>query len=99
MQNKKVRDILDWLETAELYKLLYDLEHGSIHLKRLVEQKLEERNEHHKEFCATCSADIDTANTNTYTIIFGPKDFRKKATFCGLDCLETFLVSVKDIKK
>ncbi len=98
MHDKKIRDILDWIETAELYKLLRDVEHGGIHIRRLIEQKLDERNLTHKEVCSNCAGPIDLTNTNTYTIIFGPHDLRKKATFCGMDCMESFLESIKDIK-
>jgi len=99
MQDKKVREIIEWIDTAELYKMLRDLETGGIHLKRLIKQKLDERDLSHMEICANCSAQIDRHNTNTYTLIFGPDDFRKKATFCGLDCMETFLNSLKQIKR
>jgi hypothetical protein len=32
-------------------------------------------------------------------LIFGPKDFRKKASFCALDCLEYFIEKIKKEKK
>ena len=28
-----------------------------------------------------------------------PDDFRKKASFCGLDCLEYFLIKIRQIKQ
>ena len=100
MEGKKIKDLLDWVETEDLYKVLHDLDSGhGKHLKKLIEEKLEERNMRHKDICSNCAALVDKTNPNTYTLIFGPHDLRKKATFCGMDCMESFLSSIKEIRR
>ena len=69
-------------------------------MKQLVGDVLiKEHEKKHKTFCTTCSNAIDPYNTNNYTLIFGPDDFRKKGSFCGLDCLEYFLIRLKQMKR
>ncbi len=99
MQDKRVKELLDFIETAELYKLLNDLDKGGKVFKKLIEKKLEERNLKHNKLCSNCTGIINPYSTNNYTLIFGPDDFRKKATFCALDCLEYFLNSLKQLKR
>jgi|TARA_B100001964_G_C14176532_1_gene574075 hypothetical protein len=89
---------LDTLEHYELVRLKQGMEKGNIDIEKTIQQKIKEHEKKHAKSCTTCSNAIDSYNTNNYTVIFGPGDFRKKASFCGLDCLEYFLIKLKQMK-
>ena len=95
MMGKKVRDVIEFLDYEELLKLKNDLNSGGFHLLNLVNSKLKEVELSHKSFCSYCGSSIDLNKTQNYTLVFGPYDFRKKATFCGLDCMESFVDNLK----
>jgi len=95
----KVKDVVDSIEYEDLLKLKRDIEGGGVHITKLIDQKIKEQEKQHEKVCSTCSNDIDPYSVNNYTLIFGSEDFKKKATFDGLDCLETFLEKLKQIKK
>ena len=95
----RFKEFLDSLEHYELVKLKQDIEKGNINLAKAIQNKIKELEKQHATTCATCSNTLDPYNTNNYTLIFGPDDFRKKASFCGLDCLEYFLIKLKQIKR
>ena len=90
---------LDSLEHYELIRLRQEMEKGTLDVAKSVQGKIKEHEKRHSSYCTTCSNTLDPYNTNNYTIIFGPEDFRKKASFCGLDCLEYFLIKLKQMKK
>ena len=94
----RLTEFLNSLDHFELNKLKQELEKGNIHLAKLIQEKIREHEKRHKKYCTTCSNNLDPYNTNNYTLIFGPDDFRKKASFCGLDCLGYFLIKLKQIK-
>jgi len=93
-----VKEIVNALDYDELLKIKKDLNSGGIHLKNLVEKKITEYQKEHAQACSVCSNELNPESTENYTLIFGPESFRKKATFCALDCLEYFLKDLKDIK-
>ena len=90
---------LSSLEHYELVRLKQEIEKGNLDMEKEIQENIKERERKHSKFCATCSNNLDLYNTNNYTIIFGPEDFKKKASFCGLDCLEYFLIKLKQMKK
>jgi len=90
---------LSSLEHYELVRLKKDLEKGTIDIEKTIQEQIKEHERKHSAFCATCSNTLDHYNPNNYTIIFGREDFRKKASFCGLDCLEYFLIKLKQMKR
>jgi hypothetical protein len=95
---KRVRDVLDVLDFDELQKMKRDLENGGTFLLKLVQSKIKEIETQHRTLCSFCGNEIDPNQIQNYTLIFGPYDFRKKATFCGMDCMESFLNNMKDLK-
>ena len=95
----RLRDIIDSIEYDELVKMKKDLENGGFHLKQFVEHKIKEEEKKHEVHCSNCSTKIDPKSSSTFTLIFGPDDFKKKATFCGMDCLEYFLKELKQIRR
>jgi len=92
-------EFLKSLEYKDLIKIKQGLNNGNYDIKKAVQEKIEELENKHAKICTTCSNSLDPYNSNNYTIIFGPDDFRKKASFCGLDCVEYFLIKLKQIKK
>ena len=96
--SRKFEEVIEILDYNELMRFKSDLDTGAIAIKRLLEEKIKRKLKEHEKICATCSNNLDFYKTNNYTIIFGPDDFKKKASFCGLDCLEYFIIKLKDMK-
>ncbi|MBA3064162.1 hypothetical protein FP803_01860 [Candidatus Woesearchaeota archaeon] len=96
---KKLKEIVDNLEHEDLIKLQKDIEEeGGMHLKKLVSDKIQQLEDNEKAICAVCGKPINPYYTEHYKLIFGPRDFRKKASFCALDCMEYFLKNLRDSK-
>ena len=91
----RLSKFLSMLEHYELVKLKQEMENGNLDVEKEVQENIKELEKKHAKYCATCSNTLNLYNTNNYTIIFGPEDFKKKASFCGLDCLEYFLIKLK----
>ena len=96
--SRRFEDIFEILDYNELMRFKSDLDSGAITLKKLLEEKIKNRLKEHEKTCATCSNQLNFYKTNNYTLIFGPDDFKKKASFCGLDCLGYFIIKLKDMK-
>ncbi|MBI2653552.1 hypothetical protein HYX02_01950 [Candidatus Woesearchaeota archaeon] len=96
--SRRFEDVMDILDYNELMRFKNDLDSGAITLKKLLEEKIKNKLKEHEKVCATCSSELNFYKTNNYTLIFGPDDFKKKASFCGLDCLEYFLIKLKNMK-
>ena len=97
MKNK-LRDVVNTLDFDELIKMRNDIDGGSIHLKNLVDQEIKKNEQVHEQHCCVCSNSIHPEDTNNFTLVFGPESFRKKATFCAIDCLQYFLENMKKTK-
>lgn len=91
--NRLVRLIRDMSE-EDLRLLQKDLNSGNI--EKLINKRLQEKIEKNENrVCPVCHTPVREENL---TLVFGPEGFRKKASFCALDCLEYFLNKVKDEK-
>ena len=95
----RLKEFLDSLEHYELVQLKQSLDKGNLDMGKAIQERINEHEKNHAKFCVTCSNTLDPYNTSNYTIVFGPDDFRKKASFCGLDCMEYFLINLKQIKR
>ena len=95
---KRLKDIIHTIDYYELLKIKKDLDHGGIHLTKFIENEIKERQKQHHTYCTTCDTDIDPHSSTTQTLIFGSEDFKKKATFCGKDCLQYFLKNIEEKK-
>jgi len=93
-----LKDVVGGIEHHELVKLKKDLNNGGLQLKKLLDFQIKENERMHGKLCSTCQNEVDPYSTSTYTLVFGPDDFKKKATFCAMDCLEFFLERLKGIK-
>ena len=94
-----VKDAVESFDYDDLLKLKYDLEKGAVHFRKLVNTKIKEMENQHKSYCAVCGNEIDPNSHENYTIVFGPHDFRKKASFDALDCMNFFVENLKKQKK
>ena len=96
--SRKFEEVVDILDYNELMRFKNDIDNGAITLKKLLEEKIKKRLKEHEKVCVTCSSDLNFYSSNNYTLIFGPNDFKKKASFCGLDCMEYFINKLKNIR-
>ncbi|MBW2971329.1 hypothetical protein KY320_04175 [Candidatus Woesearchaeota archaeon] len=100
MANKKrLREAMEDVEYEDLLKLDKDLSSGGLHLKKLVAQKLHDIESEQVKLCATCGTSINPYFIDDFTLTFGRRDFRKRAHFCGTDCLKYFLNSLESEEK
>jgi hypothetical protein len=91
----KLNKIINSLDEDELKLIKKDLQAGNI--EKLINKKLQEIIEtDFNKVCPVCQNQVGEENL---TLIFGPKGFRKKASFCALDCLEYFLNKIKTEKR
>ena len=96
---KKFEDMMEMLDYDELMRFKNDFDSGSVQIKKTLEEKIKKKMKEHEKTCATCSNELNFYKPNNYTLIFGPDDFKKKASFCGLDCLGYFITKLKEVKK
>ena len=96
---RRFEDVMDILDYNELMRFKSDLDSGAMAIKKLLEEKIKRKLKEHEKICATCSNNLNFYKTNNYTLMFGPDDFKKKASFCGLDCLEYFIIKLKEKTK
>ena len=96
---RRFEEIFDILDYNELMRLKSDFDSGAITLKKLVEEKIKRKLKEHEKTCVTCSSELNFYKSSNYTLVFGPDDFKKKASFCGLDCLGYFIAKLKDMKE
>ncbi|MFC1732981.1 hypothetical protein ACFL6I_21990 [candidate division KSB1 bacterium] len=96
---RRFADVVDMIEFNELVNMKRDMDKGGMEIDKIISQKIKEELKKHSIQCTTCSAKIDPYNTSNFTLIFGPEDLKKKATFCALDCLEYFLENLKDLRR
>jgi hypothetical protein len=85
----RLAGIINAMNYKELKEIQKDLAEGNI--GRLIKARLDqiEKTIGYEKVCPTCDSKI-SEDTAKYTLMFGPADFRKKASFCGLDCLTFF---------
>ena len=96
--SRRFEDVVEILDYNELMRFKNDVDNGAITLKRLLEEKIKNKLKEHEKICATCSNNLNFYKSNNYTLVFGPDDFKKKASFCGLDCLGDFIIKLRNMK-
>ncbi|MFH2020136.1 MAG: hypothetical protein ABIJ34_01910 [archaeon] len=85
----RLSGIIASMNYRELKAVEKDLYEGNIgkHIKHRLE-KFEVKT--FEKVCPTCG-NILTQESEKYTLMFGPPDFKKRASFCGVDCLTFFV--------
>lgn len=91
-----IDNLVDGLTYAQLLKMQFDLQHGALNLRKLVDSRIKQLETQNRKVCACCGFEITVDSDSSYTLVFGPSDFRKKATFCAMDCFEQFLKKLKE---
>lgn len=94
-EKKKVADVVSSLDYEELIELQRDLFRGGASIKQVVSSKLKEITATEVRVCATCGGSINLRVANEFTMIFGPSEFKKRASFCAIDCMEYFTANLK----
>lgn len=97
--SKKVSEIVAMLNYEELVDLQRDLFGGGATIKQVVSNRIKEVNDSQTRVCATCGNTVNLSLNHEYTLIFGPKDLKKRASFCAVDCLEYFFIQLKQISE
>ena len=93
----KLSKMIFEMEYEDLKLIKKDLDEGNI--SRIIEQKIKEKEQKKEIICPVCHNSFQDADDNTFTLTFGEKSFRRKATFCATDCLEYFISHIKRIKQ
>ncbi len=96
-EKKTIVDIVGSLDYENLVELQRDLLSGGTGIKQVVSSKLKEITATEVRVCATCGGSISMRVANELTLIFGPSDFKKRASFCAIDCMEYFTTNLKRI--
>ncbi len=94
---RKFAEFVEQLSYEELNEISNDISAGSADIKDIVQEKIKERNRMYRKICVTCGSPVNLRVAAEYTIVFGQRDFKKKASFCGLDCMEYFVGKLVDM--
>lgn len=95
----KIKNLLETMEYHDLINLNNNIKEGNFDFNILLKQSLKQKEKDHKKYCSVCGNDLEPTSVTNYTLLFGPEDFKKKASFCALDCMEYFMIKLKDIKE
>ena len=94
---KRFRDVVEEVHYEDLLKIRDDLSKGGNHIKGLISKKIYEIEKEKVKDCATCGAEINPFFMDDFSLTFGRRDFKKRAFFCGSDCLKHFLNKLEKI--
>jgi hypothetical protein len=99
MMKLKLHDALGSMEYDDLVDLHKDLKQGAINTRKLVEDRIVQKEKEMGKQCVVCQADIDPSVPSNYTLLFGPEGLRRKASFCAIDCLKYFIADMERRKE
>ena len=93
----KLIHIINSMNEQELKLIQKDLFEGNISylIKKRLNEKKKEVDEN--KVCPVCGTKL-TEVTAKYILVFGLKDFRKKAMFDEIDCLGFFISKLKNLE-
>lgn len=86
----KLSTLIERLPYTDLVKLQKDLRAGN--LDKLLAKRLDDLRPTKAKYCPVCQSDVD--QNENLTLVFGPANFRQKASFDGPDCLKYFLEKI-----
>ena len=89
-----LKEVIEDLSYDQLRALDINLKRGSF-MKTEVKKKIEEIEKRNSRICATCGKPLDAFSLTNFSLMFGPEDFKKRASFCAFDCLEYFTRKLK----
>ena len=91
--------MLENIEFNDLIELNSNVKNGEFDFNLLLKNIIKEKEKEHKKYCSMCGGGLEPNSVTNYTIMFGPEGFKKKASFCALDCMEFFIARLKEVKK
>lgn len=98
MVNKeKLGEILDLFEYEELMQLREDLDDNVSFIKEEIERRAYEAESMNDNICVTCGRAINPRTKNSFQLVFGPAELKKRASFCAMDCLEYFVRKLREL--
>ena len=89
----KLATIINSMDYRDLKSLQRDLYEGNI--GNLIKKNIDKTDSISKRICPTCGT---TLKKPPYSLEFGREDFKKRAGFCGLDCLSFFVTNLNKEK-
>lgn len=97
--DSRLKEMIGMLEHEELIGMRKDLMKGGAVIRSLINDQIKDNEKRHQKYCTVCASDINMGSPSNFTLIFGPDDFRKKATFCAADCLKYFINNLESLRK
>lgn len=94
----RLRELIETLDYNELLRMKDDLTKGGEAIRILVDNKIKDEQKKHDTFCTICANRVDAEGQRSYTLLFGPQESQRKATFCAMDCLEYFIAQLKKME-
>ncbi|HLD87258.1 MAG TPA: hypothetical protein VJB12_04290 [Candidatus Nanoarchaeia archaeon] len=95
----RFEELLESLSYEDLLDLKQDIDRQGIQTKKAVEEKIKKKMREFDKTCSVCLSELRFYNSSNYSLMFGPDDFKKKASFCGLDCLQYFINHLNALKQ
>ena len=92
---EKLRQGIASLNYNELKIMEKDLKKGAPVIKSLIKRRINQLETQDTGICAGCGSKEHLQ----FTLIFGPEDFKKKASFCAMDCLEHFILQLRELNR
>lgn len=93
---KRLDDVIEMLDIGELVMMKKDIDSGGQKIGKLVEAKIRQQIKKHDRFCCVCNSRLDPYSVSNFTLMFGPEDMKKRASFCAIDCMEHFMANLKE---
>ncbi len=93
----KIKKIIESADLKELKELKAYLQFQVDEIVSEINKRIEKLEES-KKVCAVCGMPISEVD-EPFELIFGKRGFRKKAYFCGIDCLNFFLHNYQNRKQ
>ncbi len=86
----RLAKLIEKMAFEDLLRLQKDLRGGN--LDKLINGRIDNIKPTQVKYCPVCNSDVNSKNL---TLIFGPPNFRQRASFDGPDCLSYFLEKLR----
>ena len=94
---KRFEEVMDMVDFSELLKMKRDLDNGGEEINKIVEERIRKEIKKNEICCTVCTNKIKRHSENNFMLVFGPEEFKRKANFCGIDCMEYFTTHLKQL--
>lgn len=93
----KIIHVLNKMTYDDLQEVRQELVAGKV--RTYIDRRLEKIEQRGMKSCPVCGGQVDISKKEHLALDFGSPDFRKRAHFDAIDCLEYFLARIKDQKR